>query len=118
RSKSSDRRNLKFTDNIDEADLLTHDEFNRCTKKKISQTLRAMAVNHHEEIDLGALGCGAVQTPPKVMAVLFQEVLSEDEFKGRFKRVNFAILNIFPKDQDNINAFKEICDELNTLSLL
>lgn len=113
RLTSRDRSDLKLPNAISPADLLKHEEFSRGTKAKIRQMLRAMALNHHEEIVLGALGCGAFQTPPEAMAALFGEVLSESEFKGRFKRVTFAILNLFPKDHENIEAFKKICVQLN-----
>ena len=49
-----------------------------------------------QEVDnliLGALGCGAFKNPPKHVAELFQQVLSEPPYRGRFNRIVFAIFN-------------------------
>ena len=61
-------------------------------KNKI-RTILAIAVRHrHTSLVLGALGCGAFRNPPRHVARLFKEVLSEPEFKNRFSRIVFAIL--------------------------
>jgi len=49
--------------------------------------------NGHDSIVLGAWGCGAFRNPPNHIALLFQQVLQEPEFRGRFKRVVFAIFD-------------------------
>ncbi len=69
------------------------------TKQKIRSILRISATQHHDCVILSALGCGAYGNPPHHMAQLFQEVLTEADFAGRFKAVIFAII-------DDHNAWK------------
>lgn len=61
------------------------------TKNKIRTILRIAADNGQRYLILGALGCGAFDNPPRHVARLFRETLSEPEFKGAFARVHFAI---------------------------
>jgi uncharacterized protein (TIGR02452 family) len=83
------------------------------TKLKIRNMLRIMAAKGHIDIVLGAFGCGAFENPPALISKLFLEVFQEDEFQGRFRTVDFAILKIFPKDQENVDAFSDLCNQLN-----
>jgi len=69
------------------------------TKHKIRNILRISAAHQHDCVILSALGCGAYGNPPHHMAQLFKEVLTEDDFAGRFKAVIFAII-------DDHNAWK------------
>jgi uncharacterized protein (TIGR02452 family) len=69
-------------------------------KNKIRTILNIALDNGNDALVLGALGCGAFRTPPTEMAKCFKEVLNEDEFKYKFKRIGFAIL-------DDKNAYKE-----------
>lgn len=62
-------------------------------KNKIRQVLRLMALNGTSCCVLGALGCGVFANPPKRVAQLFRNVILEDEFRGRFDEVVFAILD-------------------------
>ena len=62
-------------------------------KEKIRTILRIGALKKHDSLVLGALGCGAFCTPPAQMARLFHEVMDEQGFQGRFKRIVFAIIN-------------------------
>jgi uncharacterized protein (TIGR02452 family) len=41
---------------------------------------------------LSAFGCGAFRNPPEIIANLFSQVLKEDEFKGCFDQIVFAII--------------------------
>lgn len=45
-----------------------------------------------DSIVLGAFGCGAYRLRPDLVAELFERVLNEDEFRGKFKALPFAIL--------------------------
>ena len=45
-----------------------------------------------DSIVLGAFGCGVFKLRPDLVAELFERVLSEDEFSGKFKALPFAIL--------------------------
>ncbi|KAF8469171.1 hypothetical protein BDZ91DRAFT_847952 [Kalaharituber pfeilii] len=64
----------------------------RMLEQKIRQTLRICAVNGQEHIVLGALGCGAFRNPPELVARTFLRVLQEQEWKGRFLNIVFAVM--------------------------
>jgi len=70
------------------------------TKEKMRTILRIACLNGHDSIVLSAFGCGAYRNPPKHVAELFKAVFEESEFKNRFRRVTFAII-------DDYNAGKE-----------
>lgn len=70
-------------------------------KEKIRTILRIGALKKHDNLVLGALGCGAFCTPPAQMARLFHQVLNEQEFQDRFKKIVFAII-----DSPSSNNFK------------
>lgn len=59
---------------------------------KIRTILRIAILHGHTSLVLGALGCGAFRNPPKQVAKLFKEVLSEEEFSHSFSEICFAIL--------------------------
>ncbi len=106
REKSAERTALGITE-ISEESLAKNIAFCEGTAQKIRNALRIMAQKGHEFLVLGALGCGAFANPPYLIAKLFQQVLSEEEFKGRFRQVDFAILVQYEKDKVNVDAFKK-----------
>lgn len=59
---------------------------------KIATIFRIALTNGHDSIVLGAFGCGAYRLDPEQIASLFEAVLNQEEFKGQFKKVVFAIL--------------------------
>lgn len=70
------------------------------TKEKIRAILRIGYAHKHDALILSAFGCGAFANPPRHMAELFHEVLSENEFNGVFRLIVFAII-------DDHNTHKE-----------
>ena len=52
------------------------------TKLKMRMTLRAAASKGHDQLVLGALGCGVFANPPEEVAHCWLEVLQEPEFKA------------------------------------
>lgn len=83
------------------------------TLNKIRTVLRIGLRNGHDAIVLGAFGCGAFQNPPKHIAQLFNQVINEPEFKNKFKKIVFAILedhNSMKKHNPdgNLQAFIDI----------
>ncbi len=64
----------------------------RIQKNKIATIFRIALTNGHDSIVLGAFGCGAYHLDPEQIASLFEDVLNQEEFKGQFKKVVFAIL--------------------------
>ena len=69
-------------------------------KNKIRTIFRIGLANGHDSLVLGALGCGAYHNPPRHVARLFHEVMDEPEFKNRYRKIIFAIL-------DDHNAHKK-----------
>lgn len=76
----------------------------------ITQMLRTMASNGYTDVVLGALSCGAFNTPPGIVAECFRIVLEKDEFKGRFITVSFAVSG----DEKNRTAFENMCKNPQT----
>ena len=62
-------------------------------KNKIRTIFRLGLIHRHDSLVLGALGCGAFCNPPRHVARLFHEVMEEQEFKNRYRRILFAILD-------------------------
>lgn len=62
-------------------------------KNKIRTILNIALEHGNDSLILGALGCGAFQTPPKAMAKYFHEVINEETYKNKFKVIAFAIIN-------------------------
>jgi uncharacterized protein (TIGR02452 family) len=69
------------------------EKFAEKTKRKIRVILASGLINGHHAIILSAFGCGAYQNPPNHMAQLFYQVINENEFKNRYKKIVFAIID-------------------------
>lgn len=95
-----------------EKHLVNHLLFVNQTKQRIRNMLRKLVEKGHTDLVLGALGCGAFQNPPKLIASLFEQVFSEREFKGRFETVTFAVLQQRASDAANVAAFRALCERL------
>lgn len=54
------------------------------------------------------MGCGAYECPPRQVAEEMKAIILEDEFKGRFKEVAFAVYST-PRNR-NYEIFKEVLD--------
>jgi uncharacterized protein (TIGR02452 family) len=81
------------------------------TKDKIRQVLRLALLNNHDSIVLSAWGCGAYKNPARSVARAFRTVLcDEEEFKGQFAAVEFAIFDDHnaPKGTGNLAVFREV----------
>lgn len=62
------------------------------TKNKIRTILRMGLAHGHDSLVLGALGCGAYGNPPIDIAFLFHQVLEEEEFYNKYKKIAFAVM--------------------------
>lgn len=62
-------------------------------KNKIRTIFRLGLLHGHDALVLGALGCGAFRNPPRHVARLFHDVMDEPEFKNKYCRIIFAILD-------------------------
>ena len=84
-------------------------------KIKIRQMFDIALENGNDSLVLSAFGCGAYGTPPKEMARLFHETIESDKYKGKFKKIVFAIINL-PSTNGTHNPegnFKPFKDEFN-----
>lgn len=79
-------------------------------ENKIRQMLRVLATHGITHCVLGALGCGVFGNPPRRVAQLFRKVIMEDEFKGRFSGIMFAVLDA--RNEGNFGVFREVLDGL------
>ena len=59
---------------------------------KIRTIYRIALLNGHDSLVLGAFGCGVFRLKPELVAAFFKQVLQEDEFRGKFHMVVFALL--------------------------
>lgn len=80
-------------------------------KNKIRTIFRIACQHGQRNLVLGALGCGAFRNPPKHVAELFREVLSESEFDRAFSRICFAVKSDHNSNGDsNYTAFQSVLD--------
>ena len=77
---------------LKDADHLAN-EMTEPTRRKMRTIFRIALKHGHDSIVLGAWGCGAFKNPPKHIARLFHEVMLEDEFRNRFRKIVFAIVD-------------------------
>jgi uncharacterized protein (TIGR02452 family) len=84
-------------------------------KIRIRTIFRIALENLHDSITLSAFGCGAFKNPPEAISFLFHEII-ENEFKGCFKSIVFAIIedhNSRTIYNENGNIFP-FCEEFQT----
>lgn len=62
-------------------------------KNKIRTIFRIGLLHGHDSLVLGALGCGAFRNPPAHVARLFHEVMEEPEFRNKYLKIVFAIID-------------------------
>lgn len=90
----SNREKNGFTNDeriyFDGAGRLT-EEGRAIESNKIRTLFRIALANGHDSMVLGAFGCGVFRLHPDEVAGLFRDILVEDEFKNRFRKLVFAI---------------------------
>lgn len=78
-------------------------------KRKIRNVLAVALTHGHDSLVLSAWGCGAFRNPPRHIANLFKEVLSERDFLNRFKHISFAIIDDNnARGEGNFKPFKDV----------
>ena len=60
-------------------------------KRRIKNIFECALSYQTEVIVLGAFGCGAFKNPPSIVAEAFYEVINENEYDYKFKKIIFAI---------------------------
>ena len=82
------------------------------TIAQIRNIFRLSYLGGDERLVLSAFGCGAFHNPPSEIASLFGLVLDEEEFKGRFKEIVFAIIDDFnARGEGNYKPFAMYFDK-------
>lgn len=74
-----------------------HDAHLQNLREKVRLTLRMAARRGQDVLVLGAMGCGVYGCPPGQVSEEMRRILQEDEFKGWFRLVTFAV---FSKKKD------------------
>ncbi|KAF8074645.1 hypothetical protein FPV67DRAFT_1407943 [Lyophyllum atratum] len=65
-----------------------------------------MAVHHDQhDLVLGAMGCGAYMCPPELVAEEMRAILLDDEFRGWFRQVVFAVYSKGEIGNRNFDVF-------------
>lgn len=82
-------------------------------KNKVRQILDIALENGHDSLVLSAFGCGAYKTPPEEMAKIMHEIINSDKYKGAFKAIHFAIIDVASTNGEhnpngNFKPFKDI----------
>lgn len=80
-------------------------------EEKMRCILRVAGGNLHTKLVLGALGCGVFRHLPGEVADCWAKVLVEEEFKGWFEIIVFAVLD--KKDGANFTTFKKTLHDLD-----
>ena len=113
REGSSDRfmLGLPKRGRVSEQTLRNNEKFMLGTTKKVEAFFVQAAKDGILDIVPGAIGCGAFETPPTVIAEIFRDVLKKPNLDGRFRSVHFGILCMSPRDQANIAVFKNVFNE-------
>ncbi|KAJ7621055.1 hypothetical protein FB45DRAFT_1062096 [Roridomyces roridus] len=75
-------------------------------REKIRLVYRMAAHNGQEYLILGAMGCGTYKCPPRLVAKEMRVILCEQEFRGWFKKVAFAIYSR-SSSSNNYSIFQE-----------
>ncbi|MBQ7421612.1 MAG: TIGR02452 family protein [Prevotella sp.] len=75
------------------ADGMMFPEETEITLDKMRTIFRIATMQGHDSLVLSAMGCGAFANPPAHIAKLFHQVTEEDEFKDKFRLIDFAILD-------------------------
>ena len=90
----SNRQRNNFTNDeriyFDDEGCLTA-EGREIQKNKMRTIFRIALENGRDSLILGAFGCGVFRLRCDEVAQLFRDVLPEDEFKNRFRKIIFAI---------------------------
>lgn len=82
----------------------------RDLRGKIRLVYRMAAANGQESLVLAAMGCGAYACPPRVVAEEMKSILLEEEFKGWFRQVVFAIYSTQSNGAGNFEVFQAALD--------
>lgn len=91
-------------------------------KNKIRQIFDIALEHGHDTLVLSAFGCGAYGTPPEQMAKFFYDTINSKRYKGAFKVIRFAIIDLPSTNgahnpNGNIKPFQDMFNEGNYIQL-
>ncbi len=102
-SYRQDQKSLHGTGISQFQKFATSPEFKRRMEQKLLDILRGAVQAGCDSIVLGAFGCGAFDDADHhnrtAMLTLLPAILKSDEFKGRFKKITFAVLDYSPNEE-------------------
>ena len=81
------------------------------THNKVRTIFDIGLAHGHDALVLGAFGCGAFCNPPITMAVFFEKVMNEPEYKDRFRLITFSIIDDHNARVSNLEAFRKVFGE-------
>ncbi len=85
------------------------DEEVALTLSKMRTIFRIGLLHGHDALALGAFGCGAFSNPPRQIAQLFQQVMGEPEFKNKYRKIVFPVIDDHNRHGvSNYDAFREV----------
>jgi len=90
---------------VPKSEAKDQEEVRKSNEKRMRLILRVAALHKHEILVLGAFGCGVFRNDPKQIAGMWAKLLMNREFKGRFRRVCFAVFD-HTQERRVLNAFK------------
>ena len=108
--------NVVFYESFSEKKCVFSIENNDNKNARIMTEQELLSLRDHDEVAkvkfkeriVGAFGCGAFKTPPNEMALLFKQVMAEEEFIDRYRLITFAILSDHNDHSNNHIAFREV----------
>ncbi|KAG5722181.1 hypothetical protein E4T56_gene4763 [Termitomyces sp. T112] len=86
---------------------------------KIRHIYRMAAHHGQQYLVLGAFGCGAYKCPPVLVAEEMKAILMDDEFRGWFRQIVFAIYSSGEVGRRNFDVFSKVFEvgpSLNSLN--
>ena len=83
----------------------SEEELCELQEKRLSRILEVAAAGENEVVILGEFGCGAVESPPEVVARASKKVI--EKYKRSFKIIEFAIY-CSPRDEQNYTVFRKV----------
>jgi uncharacterized protein (TIGR02452 family) len=84
-------------------------------RRRAEYVLAVAASRDIRYLVLGAWGCGVFRNDPKLVAQVFMNLLTREDWRGRFSKVVFSILDTTP-ESELIRTFKAAAAEVGLLS--
>ena len=92
--------------NPDKRKPIPMDTLTKVIHRRLKNILEVAIAREVDVLVLGAIGCGAFNNPPEVVAEQFRRLLIDEGYRDHFKRVVFAIKP--GRRDDNLETFRAI----------